>query len=156
MNHKETTVIIKTQEGDVERPAIVSDLCPGLAICHVTFARFSVTHIKSGTRIGGSFRLFGDAFLLFARLALIAKNNDVSWDVDQGDIGDVAKKIYDSPVPFDNFTVILKGEERKQTCKEFLEGLGFADSTLLLDEEDDSELRAVRLLEKCEEAGNEQ
>ncbi|WP_163371043.1 hypothetical protein [Endozoicomonas acroporae] len=145
---KEATVKIKTEHGEIERPAMVSDLCPGLAICHCTFARFNVTHVKSGTKIGATFKLFGDALLLFSKLATIAKDNDISWDVDQSKILKTMKKIYDSPVPFDS-TVIYMGKERKQTCKEFFQGMQFSDLHSFMDDEADREDEALHLLEKC-------
>ena len=146
---KETTVKVKTDSGDIERPAMVSDLCLGLAICQSSFARFNVTHIKSGTKIGATFKLFGDAFLLFSKLALIAKDNNLSWDVDQSEVPKIMEKIYDSLVPFDN-TVIHMGKERKQTCKEFFEGIRFDDLHSLLADEADREGEAYHLLQKCE------
>ena len=144
---KETTVAIKTDKGDIERPAMVSDLCPGLAISKTSFARFSITHIKSGTKMGTLYQLFGDALLVFSKLALIAKHNDISWDVDSDEVPNILKKINDIPVPFDS-TVIHMGKERKQTCKEFFEGLRFEDlhSSIF---EPDTEYEALELLEQC-------
>ena len=49
---KETTTIIKTtKKGDQERPALIHECCPGLAVTMSSFGRFTVTHTVSGKKI---------------------------------------------------------------------------------------------------------
>ena len=123
MELKETTVIIKTQEGDIETPALIHPCCAGLAVTMHCFGRFTVTHIKSGMKLCQQYRLMGDALLVLGRMAMIANENGISWDVDQDKVKQNIKQIFETPVPFSDVTFIQNGEERPLTCQEYITGL---------------------------------
>lgn len=113
---------IATHEGDKYVPGITIDDCPGLAVTLSGVARFTITHIRSGTSLcKGNYERCDNAILDMTRFAAIAKAYGFSWKDEKPQ--DCIKNIKNMPVPFSGATISGKDGETPITIQRFIERL---------------------------------
>lgn len=117
---EEANIAIKYGKEMEEKPGIVHEYCPGLAVTMSVFGLFTVTHIPSGLAMCGDYERNGAAASIMVRYQLIAKEHGFSWTNWEPD---TTKPLFDLEVPFDGGTVTSSDGTRKQTIKEWIQSV---------------------------------
>lgn len=118
----ESKVKIATPKGEIEVPALVNALCPGLAVTMPDIGVFNVTHAATGKKLSRmSYERMWTAAYELVEWWMIGNAAGMSWtDDDPAKLYETLKAHENEDVPFDGATSTSGGVTRKQTIKDWL------------------------------------
>lgn len=151
----DATVLVKSDKGELQVPALTHPHAAGLAVTMSGFGLFEVTHVSTGLRLAGRYERMGNALLTMSMFAKIASTFEFNWDeLSQAQSIEKLKSLGAEPVPFEGCTTTSNGETKPMQICDWLahRGLGTFDSFggEFPWEESDPANEAAELLATCQ------